>query len=276
MQKQIDALLLQQDSLNQQNQQLQGERDQARNSLSSPVTGGSSHEDHSNLLKLRAAVSTLQSDSRELARLKAAAASKASDPTESEMRSWLDRANKLKEKLKQMPDQNIPEIQLLTEQGWLSAARDIGQLQTDADFNQALSALRNSAKSEFVPTLQNALRKYAQANNNQLPTEMSQLKPFFTSSVDDSLLQRYEITQPGVVTLKPTPLDDVDDKYYEVGLNTISGWSTGEAALQQATVAFSTANNGQSPTDPSQLLPYVKTPVEQAALQKLLHNQAPK
>jgi hypothetical protein len=275
--EQTHALLLQQDSLTQENQQLQKERDQAANRLAAtqPVSGRS-RDDLLNLLKLRAEVTKLQGDSRELAQINAAAASKDSDPTESEMKSWLSRVNKLKAKLGQMPDQKIPELQLLTDKDWLDAVRNTPQLESETAFGQALSALRNSAKNEFAATLQNALRDYAQASNGQSPTDLSQLKPYFASSVDDSVLQRYEFTQPGLVTEKATPLIAEEDKYFQISMNTINSWSADENTLQQAVQAFSAANNGQDPTAPVQLVPYVKTPAEQAALQKLLRTSAAK
>lgn len=45
------------------------------------------------------------------------AAASEKDPTESEMESWMDRDNKLRERLAQTPDQTIPEFRLLTNQG---------------------------------------------------------------------------------------------------------------------------------------------------------------
>src|SRR5258708_14074376 len=122
------------------------------------------------------------------------------------MKSWVGRVNQLKEKLGQMPDQKIPELQFLTDQDWLDAVRPIRQLKTETDYGQALSALRSAAKGEFAGALQNALRNYAQASNGQLPTDLSQLKPYFGSAIDDSVLQRYELTQSGMVTEKATPL----------------------------------------------------------------------
>jgi len=124
--------------------------------------------------------------------------------------------------------------------------------------------------------LQTALHNYAQAANGQLPTDMSQLKPYFASAVDDSVLQRYEFTQPGTVSEKNTPLGNQDEKFYEISMNTINSWSADENTLQPALQAYSTANNGQTPNDPAQLLPYVKTPAEQAALQKLMQSSGGK
>ena len=41
--------------------------------------------------------------------------------------------------------------------------------------------------------LRPALLQYAEDNNGQFPADLSQLKPYFKSPVDDAVLQRYEI-----------------------------------------------------------------------------------
>ena len=45
--------------------------------------------------------------------------------------------------------------------------------------------------------LDHALVGYSDANSGQLPADMLQLKPYFESTVDESILQRYEILQTG-------------------------------------------------------------------------------
>jgi RNA polymerase sigma factor (sigma-70 family) len=278
LQGQADALRLQNDSLA---MQLQQERDASSNKLATAqLKSSQSRGDLSELLKLRAQVAKLRDDARELAKLKAGGASTDNDPTAAEMKSWLDRVRKLKEKLAQMPERKIPEFQFLTEQDWLDAVKNAKQLETAADYDKALSALRGSAKQEFATMVQGALGSYAQANNGQLPTDMSQLQPYFASSLDDSVAQRYEITQPGTVSEKTGSLIDEDGNYYssriQVSGDGISSSTTTEDALHQAIQAFLAANSGQTLTDPSQLMPYVTTPAEQTALQKILKNYAQK
>jgi hypothetical protein len=111
------------------------------------------------------------------------------------------------------------------------------------------------------------------------PADFSQLKPYFSSSVDDSVLQGYEFTQPGTVTEKTGSLIDQDGNYYssrfQIAQGSISSSTTTEDALHQAIQAFIAANNGQTLTDPTQLLPYVQTPAEQAALQKIIQQSSP-
>jgi hypothetical protein len=257
---------------------LQKERDENVQKLAATEQSGSLRRDLSELLRLRAQVTRLRNARMELAQLENTATPEAADPAASQMRLWLDRVKKLKAGLAKAADQNIPEFQFLTDEDLIEAAQRINQLDTQADFDLAFSALRKAAKNEFATRVQSALLGYAQANNNQLPADLSQLQGLFASPVDDSVLQRYQMTPSGVVIERSTPLDDQDDVYYKISMNgvgIVSG-SVAETTLQPARQAFSAANNGQMPTDPSQLLPYVSTAAQQATLQKLLGNTAAK
>jgi RNA polymerase sigma factor (sigma-70 family) len=279
LQEQTRALALQQDSLA---KQLQDERDAASNELAAAqLKSSQAHGDLSEILRLRAQVAKLRDDNKRLAELKNAAASTDNDPAAAEMNSMLARVKKLKDRLEQMPDRKIPEFQYLTEKDWLDAAESPRQLESEADFQKALGALRSAAKGEVANVIQGALNSFAQANNGQgqVPTDLSQLKPYFASPVDDSVLQSYEITQPGTVSsAKAGSLIDEDGNYYSyqvnIGLNSISSSHDGEDGLHDAIQAFLAANNGQSLTDPAQLLAYVQSPAEQAVLQKILNRNA--
>jgi len=71
-------------------------------------------------------------------------------------------------------------------------------------------------------------------------------------------------------------LGDQDDNYFQISMNSINSSSLAEIALEPAVQAFSVANHGQAPTDPTQLAPYFKTPTERAALERLSHTSAQK
>jgi hypothetical protein len=58
-------------------------------------------------------------------------------------------------------------------------------------------------------------------------------------------------------------------------LSMITG-GVAENTLKQALQDFAAANHGQQPADPTQLLPYVRTPAEQAVLQRLIQHTAGK
>jgi len=220
------------------------------------------------LLRLRGEVGRLRND--------------ANNPTDATAKELAAKVSKLKQRLDETPNAKIPELQFLTQQDWLNAAN--AKLVTDVDYRRALAALRSYGESKFASMLQPALSQYMHANNGQFPTDLAQLQPYFTSPVDDAILQRWEITSPktvpslgigedGIITQK-APVDDVFDSRFGVG----SGGSGStdflttqtQALLAPIYKAFVAANNGQNPTDTSQLLPYATTPEQQAAVQKLI------
>jgi hypothetical protein len=262
--------------LAQQNHLLLEDRDQASNKLAAVQANMRQAQDNlSELVRLRAEVTKLRADSRELAQLKAKEGATQSDNTStSPAKSPQELVSELRAKLAQAPAESIPELQFLTEQDWLNAVKGMQRLETDSDMRRALSTLRSSAKKGFAEMTRTALVNYVQANNGQSPTDLRQLTPYFATAPDAAVLQRYEIAQPGLVSEKSTLIDDQDDTYYQVtkdGVDVILG-SVAEKTLNPAFEAYVAAHNGEKPKNPSQLQPYVKTTAEQAALQNLLQN----
>jgi RNA polymerase sigma factor (sigma-70 family) len=158
----------------------------------------------SELLRLRAEVARLRTDSQEVARLKIVQAHSPVDD--------------LRQKLNQMPDKAIPELQLLDEKKW---AEDVskGKLDTEDGVRQVMGNLRRAAKISFVSELRKALNDYLRASGGQLPNDLAELKPFFKKPVDDAALQRYALLHVGKVSDVPgtEPLVGekaaVDDQY---------------------------------------------------------------
>ena len=194
-------------------QQLQRERDDATNQVAGLLVENrqlKSNPNETELLKLRAEVTRLHNDSQELTKLKA-------DPT-----GAAERVAKLKARLEQMPEKKIPELQFLTDQEWeMWTSRVFGKGETDEDYRYTFSVLRERAKVLFVGWLGQALHNYAKANGGMLPTDLSQLKPYFTPPVhdanwkpgdpphyallpvDDAILQRYQLVQTGKLSDVP-------------------------------------------------------------------------
>ncbi len=273
----------QRDSLAEQNSRLQKELDAATERLERlKAESTKPKSDNSELLRLRGEVARLRGEARELAQLKAAGTTPRAetDATDQVVKSWLDRVKKLKDRVGQSAGQTIPEFQFLTDQDWLEAARRPKQLESDADFRQALNSLRSAAKNQFAATVQDALNGYAQANNGQLPADFTQLKPYLAPTVGEEVLQGYEFSQPGTVLEKPKSLVDPDGNYmesvFQIGKDSISSSTTSEDALHQAIQAWQGANAGKLLTDPAQLMPYAQTPAEQAALQKIMKSHGAK
>jgi hypothetical protein len=98
--------------------------------------------------------------------------------------------DRLKQWLEANPSEKIPELQNIQDEAWLYAVESLGM---DDNFARAASNLRANAELQVLGELQLALRKYSKDNNGQFPTDLSQLKPYFRSPIDDAILQRYEI-----------------------------------------------------------------------------------
>ena len=88
---------------------------------------------------------------------------------------------------------------------------------------------RANAEMPFHSMMFRALRQYAKENAGQFPTDLSQLKPYFKSPIDDAILQRYEIVPTGslVTELQPggdwaitqkSPVNDALDVRFAIGL----------------------------------------------------------
>jgi hypothetical protein len=213
----------------------------------------------------------------ELTQLKAA---DTNDPMLLEMKSWLARVDQIKQRFEQTPGSKIPELQFLTQQDWLDAAK-MNLLSTDEDFLKAMASLRMQGATRFGMALQGALSKYAQANNGQFPTDLSLLQPYLAASVDSTILQRYQI-MPGIylgndaeaigdwAITQNAALDEHTDLRIAIGMGSIvQGYRVEtDRALDSAINAFAVANNGHMPKKIYDLKSYITTPAEQAAFQK--------
>jgi RNA polymerase sigma factor (sigma-70 family) len=234
-----------------------------------------SNSNEDELLKLRG----------EVTRLKQASDDSSNDPREALMKSWLAREDQLKQSVQQNPNKTIPEFQLLSEQQWLDAAMN-DKFDTDTNVQRNLADLRHLAENNFASLVQPAISKYMKANNGQFPTDLSQLQQYFSSPVDDAILQRWEIAPASVnpsvgvgdtIITEKAAVDESLDQRWAIGAH---GYGSGNwespdigaalAIIKPVMKAYAAANNGSEPSDPSQVLPYLTTPEQQAAYQTLM------
>lgn len=270
---QLQALQREQTPLAEKVAELEREREAAANRLAMLQQENEQFaQKSSELLKLRA----------EAARWKEAAAGSGQDSAKTAAQSWLARVDRLKQRLAQDPSARIPELQYVTEQDWLNAAR--GELNTDADYRRALSTLRSAGESKIASQLKQALTAYMRGSAGQFPTDLSQLQPFFSAPVDDAVLQRWEIAPAAtveslgmggdVVITQKAAVDDVFDTRYGIGPNGSGSTdflsSETRGVMQPVLNAYRAAHGGQWPDDESDLQPYATSPEQQVALQKLL------
>jgi RNA polymerase sigma factor (sigma-70 family) len=198
------------------------------------------------------------------------------------MKKWASRVALLKQKLEQMPNRKIPELQFATEKDWAEAAWN-ADLDTEDGVRQALSKLREQAINTFLnEMMKDAMKKYLAANNDIVPASLSELKSYFDVPVTDDMLANYKLLQTGKVDNSAdlvTLTAHADDEYDTTHSMSINGaWGSGynlvEQAVNSAINNFQMDHPGQVPTDPSQLQPYLTQPVEPAALQKYLDQNA--
>jgi len=282
----VESLQQQQKPLREQLDQMRQERDAASSSLTAANQDNETlRREAADLPKLRNELARLREDARELARLRASLSAPDEDPTS--LKAWARRAAQLKQRLDQMPDKKIPELQLLTDQNWFDAVKDAKQLETEDDFRQALGKLRTNAKAEFALQFEKALLAYIGATGGVLPNDLSQLKPYFSTTIDDAIFGRYTLLQIGRLSDVPEhqylvaetapPVDDEYDTVQEMSLNGLDTHSVSrtEDAIKQAGLQFAQAHNGLLPTDASQLAPYLRQAIDPAKVQKLISEIPP-
>ena len=282
--QQFQALEQRHAPLAEQLNQLAQERDQAAAQLAAARQENESlRAGAAELPKLRGEVARLRESARESAQQKGVADASVNDPAlDAAFKTWAVRATRLRQRLEQAPGTRIPELQYLTEKNWFDAIKDLKQLDTEDDFRRAFSNVRNIAKGEFGHMLQNALRAYTDANNGQLPQDLSQLRPFIAQPVDDAVLQRYKLLQTGALADVPrdqyliadiAPLvDEEHDATFKFSLNGTNSRTVdpAEEAVHQAGIQYAAAHDGQLPTDASQLAGYLTRPVDPKRVQDLL------
>jgi hypothetical protein len=166
-----------------------------------------------------------------LAKLKAGNNAKENDSLESALKLWAARVNKLKQRLDEMPEKKIPELQFLTSEDWLEVGQHYFEDERGGNARRVLADLRLRAKVEFAKLAGQALDDYILANDGNLPNEISQLIPYFTTSVSDSMLERYKLVRTGKLAALPRTepiiaekaiVDDREDTLFTIGAY---GWA---------------------------------------------------
>jgi RNA polymerase sigma factor (sigma-70 family) len=190
--------------------QLHGENERLSKFLArTEIAQTAPNEQFREVLKLRGEIGRLQTV-LELAKSKMNAPLSHDEVLSSMSKKYSDQVNRIKQLIEANPAQAVPELQYLTDRQWLEVASVVsgsdgqwlnalraraGSLSEDnlSDDSYAMSVARFVAQGSFSQTLWLALRQYGENNNGQFPTDLSQLTPYFTSPVDDSVLQGWTI-----------------------------------------------------------------------------------
>jgi RNA polymerase sigma factor (sigma-70 family) len=213
LRSQVQTLRQQQAPLAEQIQQLQRERDDATNrvlDLFAENTRLRTNPNDSELLKLRSEVARLQRDSKELNELKYSQLPIDTNSIEVAANLWVSRAAILKNWIEQHPEERIPEFQYLRDCDWLDAVRHSNMQGPYASGNEAPD-LRDRAKEQFAHLMENALRRFVEEHNGDLPSEISQIIPYFSEPVSVEILGSYQLLHTGKLADVPPKSSIVAD-----------------------------------------------------------------
>ncbi|HEV2392627.1 MAG TPA: sigma-70 family RNA polymerase sigma factor [Verrucomicrobiae bacterium] len=187
--------------------QLQSERDDATNLLAALLAERKQWRSEPNdtaLLRLRG----------EVTRLRKAVREGTNDVADVGLAEAAARISQTKEWLKQTPAEKIPELDLIDVSHWVNYVSAVPKWQgTSNDFELVLGSLRTEAKEQFAMILGGCLDNYLVANGGQLPTDLSELKPYLMNwnnrathygikslEINDAMLQRYQLLATGNVS----------------------------------------------------------------------------
>ncbi len=98
----------------------------------------------------------------------------------------------LKAWLKEMPEKDIPEIQLCTEADWLDVV-NWAALDDETGARRALRGVRDRAKRRFGRNVLAAIRIYMEAHQQQLPDDLNALASLLDPPAAKALVERYEL-----------------------------------------------------------------------------------
>lgn len=230
------------------------------------------------------AVNHLVDATMELQSLRALATA-GSPEVESSLEAWLSRVQLLKNWLEKLPDKRIPQMELLTEDDWLEAAKH-AKVDTELGAREALATLRRLALDHFSSPMQRALERYAKENAGRFPTDPRALAPYFEPEVPIGMLENFEygaahtgnvrLSENGQPPSKMISNKSVDDIY-----DVLFGWtdagSTFSTEINQTDITlaeglnrYRATYNGQIPREPAQLTPFLSKPVNPEYLQQFV------
>jgi RNA polymerase sigma factor (sigma-70 family) len=222
------------------------------------------------------------------------------DALDTQTTTWLARLTRMKQLLAERPNQRIPEMQLLADDAWLRTA-SLAYLDSEYGVREALASLRQQAEGLMARKIVLAMQAYSAAHKGVLADSVAQLLPFLDPAIDPTWMDRYQFghIEPGTIASTPggntltlkTLIDRDYDTYWSIGpggLNTfvsatgvasvhgdagisLSSISAMDYNLAVARSGFAAANGGGHATTASQLIPYLKWPIELDALKLYLH-----
>lgn len=158
------------------------------------------------------------------------------DPFEIAVKELASRAADLNRHMQSLPHLEIPELQMLEEADWLSAAKG-ADFDSPEGIRKALSKVRQKAKTQFAELATAALNEYFAATKGNTPTDPSQLLPFFKTPIDASLLDRYKLVPSSnvpslmefgsMILSEKAPVDRQYDTHFYIGKKGVASFELG-------------------------------------------------
>ena len=270
---QVQSLQQQHAPLTEQIQQLQSSYAGATNRLADLLVENSRLKRNSNqneLLRLRGEVTRLRND-----------AEQANDPVVKKALRWKANVERMKLLFAEHPEQQVPEMKLLSDEYFFDLARD-QDLESSNGIRQAYSEIRNRAKNTFAVPLHEALRGFIADNAGQLPVKVGDLKPYFKEPVDEAMLDQYRLLFTGkasdlkgnFVLRDKRVIDPEFDNFWQIGPNAYGPDSPSHDDAQVQSVmnvltpaiqAYMQAHGGTVPAALGQLKPFLTTSEQQSA-----------
>ena len=202
-------------------------------------------------------------------------------PVERVGAAWLARAARMKELAAARADLGIDECAMLTDEQWFAAARE-AKLDSDDQVRDTFKSLHDTARESLARQLLQAVRRYADEHEGQLPATLAPLASLFGRPLPPALLDRFEVLQRGA--LDATAKDEWilaertefarerDNRIYitpaESGTEDLNQIS--ERELRLALQSYVVANEGRLPAEPAQLVAYFRNEPRPAAVNEFL------
>lgn len=202
---QVHALRQQQAPLTDQIQQVQRQRDKATSQFAlAQLEIEQLKRDAADIHRLRGEIGVLRQQ---------AAGITAQQPgsLESEIKRWLKLVEIIKAKFQEMPEKKIPELQYVSDDQWLDAARLMAKLRgarelssfSEKAWRSLLAEMRQQAKVNFSTKLGEALQRFIGANAGSLPADLAVLNNYYVAddgqptTIESAVLNRYRLVQSG-------------------------------------------------------------------------------
>lgn len=193
----------------------------------------------------------------------------------------IERVGQLKRMLVLHPELGLPIFDLLTDDDWMNFAKEM-KWDNEVTERYALAQLRMWAYQSAAPELRAAQKAWLRDHPGQTPLDPSQLKSYMANAAHASMLDRFTLWygapiegQPANWYLRQTqPADPWFDEQLLFGANNDSVTLKTFGGLlydnfHVAREAF-VKENQRPPSDPAELRPYLKQPIDDQTLSTFL------